>query len=180
MQLLSETEARNWCSQAAPSFWRGSDRLRSSRLRITVPEDAIAVVALAYVLTITGVDEYAEANYTESLLWLRRWEIWSESIDRAGYVFLKALRSESGDVRSLDDAPAHLFGPGEFELAHACVALPMLFQWDAHFISKDGALSAFISHEGYIDLNVEDGSALEMLLERFADWRPVMLSEEGV
>lgn len=179
MRLLSDPEAREWCSQAAPSSWYGSDRLRSPRVRIIVPDDAISVVALAYVLTITGVDQYAEANHTESLLWLRRWEIWSESIDRAGYVFLEALRSQSGDTRSFDDAPAHLFGPGEFEPAHACIVLPMLFQWDASFISKDGALSAFISYEGYIDLNVEYGSTMQALLEPSADWRHVMLSEES-
>jgi hypothetical protein len=175
VQLLSDADARNWCAHAAPPFEIGSPGIFPLSVRIALPDDAIAIVSLAYVLTITGVDEYAEENFSDSLLWLRRWEIWSESIDRAGYVFLNALRAQSGNTPSLDDAPAHLFGVGEFEIAHACLALPMLFQWDAYFISKKGGIHAFISHERHIDLGFQDETALAPSLARFADWHPVLL-----
>lgn len=73
---------------------------------------------------------------------------------------------------TLDDTPGHVFGRGEFIDALSCMALPMLFQWDAHFVSATGQLIAFVSHEGYVDLICRDDRVYATLRDRLKDFDP--------
>ncbi|CAA9351624.1 MAG: hypothetical protein AVDCRST_MAG68-3663 [uncultured Gemmatimonadetes bacterium] len=131
------------------------------------------MVALAYMLVLTTVQDYQEDRFSGGVLWLQRWELWSESIDRAGYVLLHGIRSSVGRSVLISSAPAHLFESGEFAAAHAALSLPMLFQWDAHFVSATGEFAAYISHEGSLDLVARDAEVHRALTERFHQWEPV-------
>jgi hypothetical protein len=177
MQLLSDDEAAKWCAKLG---FRVDGELPSTRIevpgsaprqmRIRLSADAISHVGLAYTLLMTGVPGYEEERFAGGLLWLQRWEIWSEQIDRAGYLLLDGIRAGSAPAPDLDAAPALLFAEGELANAHACVSLPMIFQWDAHFVPASGEFFAFVSHEGRCDLVVGDERLYEELLERFQNW----------
>lgn len=128
------------------------------------------MTGLAYMLAITGTPDYAEEAFEGAVLWLRRWEIWSESIDSVGYALLEGLRGKASDRLAIDVAPAMHFDAGEFTLAHAALAVPLLFQWDAIFAPANGAFSAFISHDGYVDVAPGVGASATSLQERFTEW----------
>ena len=118
----------------------------------------------------TGVREYEESQFSGALLWLQRWEIWSESIDQAGFVLLNGVRTISNCASSVHDAPAQQFAEGEFTLAHACLVLPMLFQWDAYYLTANGDVICYVCHEGYLELSVRGTQLHTESLNRFREW----------
>ncbi len=177
MNLMSDAQAVSWCDDHGlmTDGAVASSRIRfrhspSTRIRIQLPSDAAATVGLAYTLMMTSVGEYEERNFAGALIWLQRWEIWSEQIDRAGYVLLDGIRAASGRSIEMGSAPAHLFASNEFASAHACLALPMLFQWDAYLVPPGGDFLAFVSHERHIDLVTRDPQNHAALLRRFREW----------
>lgn len=182
MQLHSDEGAKEWVRAAGfqvdgalPSTLVRIAAGQELRLRVRIPEEATAAVALAYVLLMTAVPGYDEESFAGGLVWLQRWEIWSESIDRAGYALLDGIRAAGGSPAPVGSTPAHAFGRGELAAAHAALSLPMLFQWDAHFVPTGGDFFAFVSHEGYLEL-VSGGAVHGELLERFGDWYPAVFA----
>lgn len=186
MKLLSDQQAIDWCghraikgSGALPSAFLSFDEPTSRSFRVRLPTDAPAIVGFAYQLLMTDVPDFEESRFVDGMVWLRRWELWSESIDHAGYALLDGLRTRSAHSTPLDSAPAHLFSANEFTPAHACLALIMLFQWDGFFIPGDGRFFAFLSNDGYVDLHARDQAGHAALLERFRALEPTELSPQS-
>lgn len=183
MQVLSDEHARAWCrargvisTGTLPSKSLGYEGHTGRRIRVRIAGAATDVVGLAYILTITETLDFEESKFPGALLWLRRWEVWSESIDKVGYALLIAVRTSSGHPSTLEASPGQLFTSGEFTEAHACVILPMLFQWDAHVVSATGQFIAFISHEGYVDIACSNEAVYASLRERLKTFDPLELS----
>ncbi len=177
MQLLTDDQAIEWARQRGVSGYNGGSNM-PKRVRLSTPVAALEIAGLAYRLAITDVPAYDEERFAGALVWLRRWEIWSESIDGQGYVLLNSLRFTSERRDTLDVAPASAFAPGEFMKAAACLVLPMIFQWDAEFISAEGGFQAFVSHDGYVDVKIGNPEHVAEVLARFQQYRPVDLSAE--
>lgn len=178
MQLLSDAEAARWCEAHALTLRTGhphSSPLSGGgldhTLRVLIPDKASDAVGLAYVTLMTGVAGYEEGNFGGAILWLRRWEIWSETIDAVGYKMLQGLRGGPADGSLLEEKPAMVFPKDAFLTAHACLSLPLLFQWDALYAPGDGAFLARVSHEGYMELFLREAPSNE-LLTRFGTWLP--------
>jgi hypothetical protein len=174
MRLLSDDEASTWC--AARRLRVGGPRLSTRvsfaeqeplRLRMSISGSPVDVLRLAYVLAMTGVPEDDERRFEGGLLWLQDWDIWSETTERVGHLLLRGLRPAGEQNTNLRLRPAELFEHGEFALTHATLAIPMMFQWDAHFIPASGEWLAFISHHGHIDLEVSTENAHEGMVGRF-------------
>jgi hypothetical protein len=179
MELLSNEEALTWARDAGvevsgehPAAIGAGEGSRVWRLRVQVPEDATAIAGLAYTIALTGAPGYDEIKFRGALLWLSRWEIWSESIDRIGYALLDGVRRLSGHSVSLDSAPAQVFEPGEFFLSSASLALTMMFQWDARFVGTEASYAAIVSHEGFVDVITWAERDYVELLTRFRPWKP--------
>ena len=176
MQLLSDPEAAEWRSKAlALELNSVSKRSADSgpppaRVRLRVQGSAPDLTGLAYMLAITGAPEYEEDAFSGALLWFKRWEVWSESIDRVGYLLLERLRSTAPAQLSLVAGPAMQFEPSEFVLAHAALLIPMLFQWDATFTLSSGAFRVDVSHEGWVDVFASAQISGDFLRKRFAEW----------
>lgn len=180
MPLLSDEEASTWCHDRGVltdgpqlSVRLGFPSNTAKRIRIRLPDDCIATVGLGYVLLLSEIPNYEEKNFRGGLVWLRRWAIWSESIDRVGYALLDGIRATSGHISELDSAPAQLFKDGELVHAHAALSLPMLFQWDAHYVPATGEFIVFVSHEGHADIISGDERVHATMLQRLHDWSPV-------
>lgn len=120
MRMLTEAQLGEWALEAGfrpDGAWknRGLDPSRQPEsIRIRLPSEATAVAALAYMIGITGVPGFEEPRFPGAMLWLRRWEIWSESIDRTGYALLEGLRRGAEHGVSIEAAPGLSFGQGEF------------------------------------------------------------------
>lgn len=186
MLLLSDNEALDWCLKFGVRQSRSllSDRITlpdvaGRRLRITVADDATAVVGQAYILLMTSIPRYEESAFDGALIWLQRWEIWSESIDRVGYELLNGVRRRPGDEANIDEAPAQVFAHGEFVSAQACLSLPMMFQWDAYFVPAKAPFIAFISHEGFVEFQTRREEDSSMLRERFDRYGPADVPAES-
>jgi len=177
MRTVSDAEAQEWCVKrgfvvehdfplrAAPQF----DGAR--RFRLQIPDEATATVGLAYVLLMSGVREGVEANFDGAVVWFRRWELWSESIDRVGQFMLEAVRDTLKNDGPLDEKPALVYSERELIPAHASLSLPMLFQWDAFYCPHGGQLFAAISHHGALEV-LAPSEAYSDLVERFSQWNP--------
>jgi len=178
MKLMTDGEAASWCTERGltvegkPSVVRIGLATRGSTFRVPLEEDATAIVSLAYMLLTTPLRDHSDDRFDGALLWMRRWEIWSETVDRVGYELLKGLRN--GHPGSLRESPAQLFEHGEIVAANAAIVLPMLFQWDATVIPANASMVVAISHDGYLDVTAPD-AAVANLIRRFDKWGPEVL-----
>jgi hypothetical protein len=140
-------------------------------VEIPAPTTTQRLLALGYVLLASAGE--GEAEFPGGLLWLNEWDIWSESFERVGWRIAQRLRGIA-KVPSLRDAPAHLFGPDEFIDAQALLLLPMLFQWDAHFVPSSGEFFVYASHEERLLVVASNRVVCDRLFARFeeGDWNP--------
>lgn len=173
MEALSRMEASSWWEELGLKTSDKDLPIHSHpfRFRVRVPESTTAAVGLAYVLIMTGVLDFREENLGGVVVGFRRWEIWSESIDRVGYTLLNGLTGHD-DTTWLGRTPAILFGDGEFVSAHAVVSVLTTFQWDGYFIPANGDFVATITHHGFFEFSSRNESVHQALIERFAQWVP--------
>jgi len=178
MQALSDADARGWCSERGflvdqnfPTKVAPRDPT-GRRFRIQIPEEATATVGLGYMLLMSGVRDYVEENFDGAMIWLRRWELWSETIDRVGQLLLEGVTGALGRDRRLSETPALVFTERELVPAHTSLALTMLFQWDACYCPNSGYLFATISHHGHVEV-ITSPDAFDRELERFSQANPV-------
>lgn len=176
MKLLTDPEAAAWRGRVHGAEidsrlnYQTDDERQFEPLRLRIEGSAPDVAGLAYMLAITGTPDYDETEFPGAVLRLKRWEIWSESIDRVGYLIFEGLRSAALVQRSIDAAPAIEFKPGEFLAAHSALLIPMLFQWDAEFTVANGIVSLDVSHDGWVDVYSAEHKSRGPLSERFAEW----------
>jgi hypothetical protein len=180
MRFLSASEALAWCEglglqkhdqSGSKALTYGEDS--SFRFRVPIPDEATAAISLAYMIVITDAREYNEGQFAGALLWLQRWQIWSESIDSVGYALLDGIRQGAYGTPSFEEAPATYFTDGEFKKALACLSIPMLFQWDIYFLPTGGTFFVYVSHEGYLEFIAHDSIILDTLEQRFRTWTQV-------
>ncbi len=90
----------------------------------------------------------------ECLLWVRLWGVWPSSEDWPSYY---AMRGACGERRSLEEAPGHLFAGSENDALVRFLTVVMENAWDADALAVDDeasvSASAFISHDGWIELS---------------------------
>lgn len=174
IQLLTDEGAVSWCR--ARGLVAGG-LLPSKRLafamepalgfRTPLGESAISLMSLDYVLLMSLVPDDDEQRFPGGILWLQEWDIWSETTERVGQLIARRLRGEQGFAWSLQDRPAQVFGVGQITEARAAFAIPLLFQWDAHFVPATGTHCCFSSHDGYLDVYARDSEVLDRLVTRF-------------
>lgn len=176
MNLVSDTSAVEWCLErrlaadgALPatriSFMDGSEH----RMRIPVRGSPVEIVAMAYVLLMSGVPDDDERNFAGGLLWLQDWDIGSETTERVGLMWLRGSRCSAEPDCAIKDCPAELFEQTEFPAAQAALALPLMFQWDAYLIPVSGGYLVYCSHHGHVDIVTRDRVDHQAMLQRFGE-----------
>ncbi len=76
-----------------------------------------------------------------------------------------AYRQQLGELRSIDDAPAHLLNSTDIKEAENILAMAHLFFWDGLIVEGSGAFSAFFSHDEYLSISAESPSELKALCD---------------
>jgi hypothetical protein len=182
MRILSDGDAIEWCLARGLTIADGlpSSRVQISsqtlRVRISTKGSAHELAGLVYTLLLTQSLPRDEGHFEGALVWLQRWQLWSESVDRIGYLFLNKLRGAELSTADFAESPAQLFAPKEFVEATACLFLLVTFQWDAYLIDPNGRMVAFISHEEHIDLLCARDEDQVEVMERFKEWNPIEIS----
>lgn len=177
MKCVNAGQAADWCRARGIVFSDrhlrrlGYDEGHPLAISIEAPTNTQRLLALGYVILATASDD--ERSFEGGLLWLNDWDIWSESFERVGHWLAKSLRVGCHHG-AIADAPGHLFDPGEFIQAQALLLLPMVFQWDAHFIPANGQFLVRLGHHGELHLISRDRVIADQLFSRFeeGEWNP--------
>ena len=89
------------------------------------------------------------------LLWVTDWGIWRSSENLHLYY---RLRQSYGDMRLLDEAPAHLFLDYEAADLVSFLEVGILCGWDMHLIPFVGYSRAFVSHDEYMEFAADEAN----------------------
>lgn len=88
------------------------------------------------------------------LLWVTDWGIWSGDNLHLYY----RLRQSYGDLRLLDEAPAHLFLDYEAADLVSFLQVGILCGWDLHLIPFVGYARAFVSHDEFVEFAADEAN----------------------
>jgi hypothetical protein len=138
MLTLTRVEAENWCREHAVLLDQHRHPAEASDARkFAIPVDAGQRIHLV------ASDLNPFLGRPESLVWFTEWGIWPSS--ERPHIFHR-FRASYGEIRSLSEVPAHVFGPDESEDMLSFVTLGVLFLWDVHVVIPQVA-SIFYSHD---------------------------------
>lgn len=147
-----------------------------SPFRLEVPADSGRAISLAYVVLMSDVPTDDEPDFAGGSLWLQDWNIWGEASDRVGCTLLEALRlhDPSGRPTRINETPVLSMGAGEIAFAHTALTLALIFQWDAYYVPASKRFMAFVSHDGYVQIQSSTPGVQGRLFERFTrgGWSP--------
>ncbi len=160
MRTLTETEALGWCRRERLTL--GDDNLpiwplATSKRRFPVMKDATRLTWFANFV------ERSLRPRDYCLLWISITGVWRDSENWHLYY---RLRQTYGDWRLLEEAPGHLFL--EYESADLATFLEvgLLGSWDMYVLTgTQGYISAFISHDEWIEFCSDDEALLKEIEE---------------
>jgi hypothetical protein len=106
---------------------------------------------------LTGVSSFV-ASFTQpdkkSLLWITQTGVWSSS---ENWSLFYRLRQSYGELRSIEDAPAHEFLRHESADLTNFVEIALICGWD--FYLMDWGSSVFVSHDEFVEFWMNDSEA---------------------
>jgi hypothetical protein len=92
----------------------------------------------------------------ECFLWITEYGVWPSS---ENFHLFYRIRESYGEGRLLGDAPGHLFLKHEKADLTTFILLALLSGWDFHLLSAPTDATAFVSHDGFMELNTDDHEA---------------------
>jgi hypothetical protein len=170
MDLIEKQHCLEWCS---------SRRIKSSgmahidffdpkkhKIAISLPKEFLKCIPLVLALETTF-----EMEMVGSLLWIRDWGIWSEKTEAIGIAYWKKFRPEKNrDL--LTEYPGHLFSENDAESLRALLLLPILFQWDAQWITPSGEAIANVKHDASLEILIR-GDTTEKIIGEIKSWAEI-------
>jgi hypothetical protein len=156
MRFLTLPEAKAWCIDRVPLTERGFPTHPSQErpyARAPVSTDSAFCRQL----------EQALQPREACLLWVTDWGIWRSSENLHLYY---RLRQSYGELRLLEEAPAHLFLDYEAADLISFLQVGLLCGWDMHLIPAVGYARLFVSHDEFVEFVADDANPY--LVEEFA------------
>jgi hypothetical protein len=154
MRVLSVAEAKAWCTDRVPLTERGFP-IHPSQERHYARAPVSTDVAFCRQL------EQALQPREACLLWVTDWGVWGSSENLHLYY---RLRQSYGELRLLDEAPAHLFLDYEAADLISFLQVGLLCGWDMHLIPAVGYARLFVSHDEFVEFVAEDANP-ELVVE---------------
>jgi hypothetical protein len=170
MQALTIKEARKFCKGAGLLVTEdGVITYKSTRHQFFVkaPEEHRRMVVLARTI-LCGLHENV---FSGGLLWLRRWDIGSPQLTQPGWLILESLRRATGEMRSLELAPAQKFREDEFVALHVFLIQSIAYGWVADFIPSTNFFFHFKDNR-QICCRANSANTLQQLRTIFEEWEP--------
>jgi hypothetical protein len=153
MRFLTVPEATAWCTDRVSLTERGFPTHPSQERHY----------ACAPVSTDTAFCRLLEQTLQPReacLLWVTDWGVWgSENL----HLYYR-LRQSYGELRLLEDAPAHLFLNYEAPDLISFLQVGLLCGWDMHLIPAVGYARLFVSHDEFVEF-VADEANPELAVE---------------
>ena len=138
------------CRELAKSLGFNVEALEAPNLREVQSEDSLcfsigdgraATVALARLMV------GWLGGFSSCLFWVTEYGIWPSSENRHLYY---RLRSSYGDLRSLSEAPGHLFDDYETADLVTFLDLALQFAWGGHLLCAANANHIVLSHDEWV------------------------------
>jgi len=96
---------------------------------------------------------------TQCLFWLREWEIWQQN-----WHLYYRLKESYGNKQLLHEVPGHLFLDYEIPDLATYLQVSVSNGWGGYILSGyHDYVSAFFSHDEYIDFHFDEESSFEQL-----------------
>jgi hypothetical protein len=150
MRFLTIEEARARCGEMVRFDARGRPLTpRHERLYARAPLPGVPALT-----DFCRELERALQPWEACLLWVTDWGIWSSDNLHLYY----RLRQSYGDLRLLDEAPAHLFLDYEAADLVSFLEVGIISGWDMHLIPFAGYARAFVSHDEFVEFAAEEGN----------------------
>jgi hypothetical protein len=96
----------------------------------------------------------------QCLLWVTGWGVWESAENWHLYY---RLRQSYGDFRLLEEAPGHLFLSYEQHDLASFLQLGLTSGWDLFLLPVNGYGRAFVSHDGWVELEAAEPGERERL-----------------
>lgn len=177
MKVLTDREAVNWC-RAWPLHLEFDDE---NLLNVTWsgPNYCVDISQMPWrdlLCTATSLAFLGARSieaFSGGLVWVRRTGIASPDWEVVALRALEKFRLGSGEARSIEAAPAHLFRGDEASECAFVLLLVLLAEWDAYFISPSGDWIAFINHDDFITVAAKTLEIGNGMKESLKTWGPV-------
>jgi hypothetical protein len=167
MKLIDKKACLEWCSDREIKSFGITQicfaRNQGTKVVIPLPKEFLKCVSL--MLALEAIFEESTSN---SLLWIRDWDMWSEKTDGIGIAYWKHFRPDAGRELLLE-FPGHLFSTGDGESLRALLLLPIVFQWDAQWFSNSGESIISIKHDGLLEISIR-GDRAEKITAELEAW----------
>jgi hypothetical protein len=99
---------------------------------------------------------YGDEYFQGALLWFREWGVWNLLDEGVGYRIIEGMNRASGQPKSFEVAPGHVFRADELPDAIGMLIQPMIFGWDAYYYPfwsyGTGELFLFVSHDSFVTI----------------------------
>ena len=153
MHFLTLAETRSRCGGIVTLDERGWPRYPSA-------EQVYARAPFPGLTELTSYCQYLERSLRPReacLLWVTAWDIWGSQNWHLYY----RLRQSYGELRTLGDAPGHLFLDYESADLVSFLEVGMLCGWDMHVIPIVGYNRALVSHDEFVEFVADDNNMVD-------------------
>jgi hypothetical protein len=170
MEVLTAAEVKEWCGRVGLIL--DEDELlaypsaEKRELFIRAPAEFRKILVLAHGLTTFR----SQAHFSGGMLWLRRWDL--HPMSSVGWRMLEGNRRGSGDLRSLDSAPAQYFREDELLDLQAHLVQVIGFGWVAEYVPAVGGFVLRFKDNGRIRVIANTEADLAELRKHLEDWSP--------
>jgi hypothetical protein len=156
MRLYTPEECAQWCERQGVAL---DDRRKPTRefaqkhvLHAKFP------ASFTQLLWFSRCVESALQPRESCLVWISDWGIFPSNENQHLYY---RLRQSYGDHRLLHEAPGHLCLQYEAAEVVTLVHLCILHGWDVHLVPAVGYARAFVSHDEWVEIGLDDPSQLD-------------------
>jgi len=171
MKALTAQEAREWCKTAdliADDYRMRYSGRKAHKFFLTAPAEHREIVALVRQVLYAG----GGISFVGGLLWLRRWDIGSPQFVWPGWFILESIRKASGELQSLEIAPAQAFRDDERVQLHAFLIQTVAYGWVADAILGGGSFFLHFKDNRQICFTAKSADVLNELRAAVERWNP--------
>jgi hypothetical protein len=105
-------------------------------------------------------------------VWYQDYDVWNHQSNVEGWTMIERIRAGYGELRPFGMATVNIFRDNDLSILPAFLLAPLVYGWDAYYVSQDRGSFAFISHDGYWTISTEteaDYAALQEKLSHYSE-----------
>lgn len=158
MKIIDYEQAVEWLSRRGLNPGNGFQDQFPGIASFEIPSDTGRRTAMARLLA----DEVCSMK-RPGLLLVTGWGVWPSG---ENWALFSMVRRGMGEGRTVADAPGHVFESEDRSELECMLDIILYFLWDAVLVIGNGSIICHFSHDEFILLRGEGGSALADALRR--------------